>query len=84
MLRCMHESRHRHTHERLPLPCPAVAELALQIPISSMGNPWWIMMDAKFMEGHIGESRQQQPAAISSSQQQCSDGSRPRVSCMAK
>jgi hypothetical protein len=32
----------------------AVAEVALQIPISSMGNPWWIMMDAKFMEGHIG------------------------------
>ena len=20
-----------------------------------MGNPWWIMMDAQFMEGHMGE-----------------------------
>jgi hypothetical protein len=36
----------------------AVAEVALQIPISTMGNPWWIMMDAKFMEGHVGEHQQ--------------------------
>jgi len=35
----------------------AVAEVCLSIPISSMGNPWWIMMDAKFMEGHLGEQR---------------------------
>jgi hypothetical protein len=33
----------------------AVAEVGLGLPISSMGNPWWIMMDAQFMEGHIGE-----------------------------
>eukprot|EP00775_Hariotina_reticulata_P008171 gene8171-8362_t len=31
-----------------------IAESALGIPISSLGNPWWIMMDAKFMEGHVG------------------------------
>jgi hypothetical protein len=24
------------------------------MPISTMGNPWWIMADAKFMEGNIG------------------------------
>lgn len=34
----------------------AVAEVCLSIPISSMGNPWWIMMDAKFMEGHLGKA----------------------------
>lgn len=31
-----------------------IAEVGLGLPISSMGNPWWIMMDAQFMEGHIG------------------------------
>lgn len=38
----------------LCFPC-AVAEAAFNIPISTLANPWWIVADAQFMEGHVGE-----------------------------
>jgi hypothetical protein len=34
--------------------CAAVAEGMFGIPISTLANPWWIVADAKFMEGNIG------------------------------
>ncbi|KAF6251501.1 vitamin B6 photo-protection and homoeostasis-domain-containing protein [Scenedesmus sp. NREL 46B-D3] len=42
----LHRLAHRLTNH--------IAEGLFGIPVSTMGNPWWIVADAKFMEGNIG------------------------------
>eukprot|EP00879_Flechtneria_rotunda_P004620 GHRR01004876.1.p1 GENE.GHRR01004876.1~~GHRR01004876.1.p1 ORF type:complete len:509 (+),score=197.41 GHRR01004876.1:1145-2671(+) len=42
----LHRVAHRITNQ--------IAERALGIPISSMGNPWWIMANPQSMEGRVG------------------------------